>query len=516
MSGKNLNLNTWLMANASPKPIAILALVAFTSFLFNMFLSKTLDTDMHFLIATGREIISNGIPDKNIWIIDSNALIIVQQWLYCVAVAYVDGIGIWGNYLFVLIQLIIFGLILYKFCRNYDLSPVASLFCILISFAIGNSYVFSIRPQLITLILLFLECLALEKWVKTDKWIWLICLPVSTLIEANVHSSMWPMHFAVLLAYIVPSFYYRKANNESILKKWKLLIPTSILMFLSLFINPYGWNGIIYTFRFFTSKTSKYIAVSEHQLPYIISGAGFVIAVSAIMIYYATKHKTLSSVSVNIAAGLLLLMVISIHNQMFSILVIMFLLRDALISFEKNENNKILDSVKNYVYPFLILGIVGGVAISVRTFTSGGFSYYSYIMAMLNPVREYIDANYQEGDHIFTGFNTGAYFEYYGYKKIYMDARPELYTIEFNNEKNIIGDYARICVYGYSRVEDDKPDFVTEEEIENWLDEYDFRYLVVQPREETYLNAYLMMNGDDYRIISDVTSSDVILYERVN
>lgn len=515
MNTKPFNLKQWLNSSVNSKPFALIAVVAFTVYLFDMFLLNVQDTDMHFLIATGREIISNGIPDTNIWIIDSNAQIVVQQWLYCVAVAYFDSIGIFGTYLLVVIQIIIFSVILYKFCRINELSPISSVFCICLSFAIGNTYVFSIRPQLITLILLFLECLALEKWVKTDRWIWLICLPISTLIEVNVHSSMWPMHFAVLLAYVVPSFYYRKANNQSIFRRWKLLIPTSILMFLSLFANPYGWNGIIYTYRFFTSKTSQYISVSEHQLPYIISGAGFVIVVSAILIYYATRHKNISSVSVNIAAGITLLMIISIHNQMFSILVIVFLLRDALISFEKTDNNKILDGVKNYVYPFLVLGIVGGFAVPISVFTKGVNSYYTYTMDKLSPVREYIDSHYQEGDHIFTGFNTGAYFEYYGYKNIYMDARPELYSIEFNKERNIIGDYSRICVYGYSRVKDDKSKIVTEEEISKWLDEYDFQYLVIQSKVETYLNAYLMTR-DDYRIVDDVTSSDVVLYERVN
>ena len=42
----------------------------------------TLDTDGWFLLATGREIVHNGIPFENPWSLDSGQGIIVQQWLH--------------------------------------------------------------------------------------------------------------------------------------------------------------------------------------------------------------------------------------------------------------------------------------------------------------------------------------------------------------------------------------------------------------------------------------------------
>ena len=52
------------------------------------------DSDMYFLIASGREILKNGIPYNNIWTIDSNSAIIIQQWLYDVILAFVDRLYI--------------------------------------------------------------------------------------------------------------------------------------------------------------------------------------------------------------------------------------------------------------------------------------------------------------------------------------------------------------------------------------------------------------------------------------
>ena len=42
----------------------------------------TLDTDGWFLLATGREIVHNGIPFENPWSLDPGQGIIVQQWLH--------------------------------------------------------------------------------------------------------------------------------------------------------------------------------------------------------------------------------------------------------------------------------------------------------------------------------------------------------------------------------------------------------------------------------------------------
>ena len=42
----------------------------------------TLDTDGWFLLASGREIVHNGIPFENPWSLDPGQGIIVQQWLH--------------------------------------------------------------------------------------------------------------------------------------------------------------------------------------------------------------------------------------------------------------------------------------------------------------------------------------------------------------------------------------------------------------------------------------------------
>ena len=78
-------------------------------YLLERLVCSVYDSDMYFLIATGREILENGIPHTNVWTIDSSSGIIVQQWLYDVILAIVDKAGYVGFSLFILSEFCIFA-----------------------------------------------------------------------------------------------------------------------------------------------------------------------------------------------------------------------------------------------------------------------------------------------------------------------------------------------------------------------------------------------------------------------
>ena len=71
------------------------------------FLIISQNTDMFFIIASGKDIL-NGNFYYNTY---TNLPIIHQQWLYSVICALFDKLGIYGHWLFVFIQDIVFYLI---------------------------------------------------------------------------------------------------------------------------------------------------------------------------------------------------------------------------------------------------------------------------------------------------------------------------------------------------------------------------------------------------------------------
>ena len=114
----------------------------------------------------------------------------------------------------------------------------------------------------------------------------------------------------------------------------------------------------------------------------------------------------------------------------------------------------------------------------------------------LYDIVQQIKEDYDPEDHIFTGFNNGAYFEYMGFRNIYIDARPELYTSQFTKDKNILRDYT-MAAYGlvkdpFATEDDPKVRPVTASEMEQWLQDYRFRYILVEPNVESFLYGYLL------------------------
>jgi len=504
----------WINRSINPVVFGILGGILFFIFILNMLRIHVPDSDMYFLIASGREIINKGIIHNNVWTIDSSSGIVIQQWLYCIIVSYVDRFGIYGLYAFVFSEIVLFGLVLFAFFRNCKISRITSLLMICVILTVSQAYLFSIRPEIITIILLLSECIIIEKYQTSNKVFWLALLPVIFFLEINLHASMWPMHLAVILAYFVPSFYCDKVNDRSIFKKKIPLLGAVVASILALFVNPYGIKSIGYPFMIFSAKTSQYVPVLEMQLPYLLSTTSLIIIICCIMIVFAFRKGKLTSVSLHMSLGLMFMSIFMVRNMMFAPVMITFLLRDVFLSFDGFDKTKVvLKEIKNYVYPFIIVGIIAGVVITIITVVRDTESYCEQFASNISSACDYLDNNAKDENHIFTGFNTGAYLEYRGFKNIYIDARPELFTSNFTGGKNILRDYSRICAFGYSRVNDDLPAIVSGEEIDRWLEEYDFDYLIVQPNTERVLFAHLI-STDTYHIVDSASCDEVLLFER--
>ena len=486
----------------SNRSFSIVLILLVVSILLPWIMYDIYDNDMYFLIATGREIRTNGIPYTNIWSIDKSDGFIAQQWLYTVILSIVTDFGPIACSIFVCLELAILGCLITHFFKLKHINNKFIIFSIVIILFYSKLYMFNLRPQLITVILLMIECIGLEHYKISNKPLWLTLLPFSMLLEINLHSSMWPMHYAILFAYIIQIFGLHKSKI-----KITHIIPTIVLMSLVMFINPYGIDNITYTMKTFAANTFSYVAISEIQKPIVLSifGLSIITNIALICIYF----KSISYTTLNITLGITFMMLFSIRNQMFEPIVLMYILSDINVQIKQ-----IIQKIT--VKPTIIVNSV--LIFATTLFTANCLTHISYASITNSTIQkacEYISEKGIENPKVFTGFNTGGYFEWQGFTNVYVDARPELYTSEFTNDKNIIADYSTYCINGIhlDKMQENYNLPVTSEEMYDWFNSYNFDYVYVDNSIEHYLAAF-MLDNTNYQIVDKCTSNKYVLYEK--
>ena len=490
-------------------------------------ITSVYEFDVFFLLATGEEIVKNGIPYENVWTIDRLGFV-AQQWLYDVILYWFYS---WGGRIglicFVAIQCGILAFILQRIlCRMRV--PAAGQFIVLcLTMWLSKEYLFSVRPEAVTLILLAAECHLIEKAYQTNRFRLLYWLPVLTALEVNLHSSMWPFHFCILLAYLVPVFWHDKADNR-MSRMWtsgrKQVVLSTMGMAASLFLNPYGLDGILYLFRSNLAGTFRFINIVEMRMPFILSSHGFMIVVCLGLVLWQFYKGYVPNGVVNMALGFGFLSMLAGRNTMFLLLPLFFLLAGLLKQHEQNGLQHLCSKwYMSWLFGlFLAAGILWqGYLLfpEVPLMFSGLVTEDTYLMGQLSLMCDYMEQEKGKDVRVFTGFNTGAYLEFEGYRQIYMDARPELHMQKLNGKRNVLPAYSRYAMYGVTMQFDrettpsDWLSPVTAEEMEEWLSEYDFEYIIVMPSVEQNLAGW-MMQDDTYQLVGSCSGGGLLLYEK--
>ena len=248
-----------------PKKVLFLALLLFATVVFLLYFTSSFSGDIYFIIASGRDILKDGFSINNP---RSDGFIVVQQWLYCIfaAVLY-DNLGTVGYWLTILLPLSGFLGVTCLYLRKHGVSLFRSLcFCFPL-LMIGRVYLCVARPESLTLMLLVLEMIFLEKYQETRKLGYILLTPVLVVVKMCVHMSMWPVHIAVLLAYSVPMIkqFGLKKDGIGILG----FITSFVLSIGAVFLNPYGTDGFWYLYRFYEDKVTR-LYIAECQSPKLL------------------------------------------------------------------------------------------------------------------------------------------------------------------------------------------------------------------------------------------------------
>lgn len=401
-----------------------------------VFSLKFNDTDLYYLITTGNWILENGtIPSENPFITTPGQGIVIQNWLYCILVAFVyktgGSIGLW---LLQIAFILMSSALVFKFLKRRDI--MGAFFCIFFLTIFRYS---SLRPQFFTFILCMLEILAIEKYNDTGKVSYLYLLPLTTFLEINGHGSYWIMHFVILLPYIVP---VPKLEDTSIKDK-KKLIPPVLLMIASSFLNPYGLEGVLYIFKSLASPALKIITIQEQNAMRITEIYALVLIALIVLMALKIKNKEIDSVTFWMFFGFTILGIAKIKFASMFALGVLFLLRRC-----KAPELKLDAPVVFSLLMVFVLGVFGKEFIvdpeTMKIFDNTALKEGMFIgdFGELDEIADYLDEKDPEAS-ILARFQNSNYFEFRGYT-VYYDARPEIYVKEVTGDKDILGAVEKI------------------------------------------------------------------------
>ena len=458
-----------------------------------LFKSITSASDYYHIMNSGRYIVEHQeIPQYNFEFVEDGYGTIIQQWLYAVALYKIGSLGIIWVGVFTAAQLIMLVALMIRLATKYfNISLKAGILISLISAAFIQPYM-NCRPEMLSIILLLVQCLCVEHYKTNHKAAILYILPVLTLIEINVHAMFWVLHFIYLLPHIVPlnKIFRNKlriSDNEAPLLPFAL--PCA-LMVGSLFINPYGEKAI---FCLLYSRSLNVLPIEEMSAVTVLSVFFSYFLAEIILLGYLYHKRKLNSTTVYMVIGSGLLLMMMVRNIIFlsfgTLYELSCLYRDekiqkaqTFISSIEEKNKKATAALPFVVIAFCGLYTAFSAAIGDTTFLKD--NTFDTLHTPKQAV-EYLIANEPDLSKIrmYTEFNNGAYFLWNGVGKVYGTAKTEPFLKEINGVKDVIKEFAFITFNA------------RKEDLDNFFNEYGFDYAIVS-YDSPSIQVYMEMSPD--------------------
>ncbi len=395
-----------------------------------------LDSDVYFILTEGRTIMESGIPYTHSTTVIANLSVVVQQWLWDALVyCSYSTFGYMGLFALTLAVVILAGCAIYKLLGYSGTDAETRLLVTAIALLLLAGII-SIRPNLLNITILLFELIVLEEYKRTGKVRWLAWLPVMTLLVINLHASMWILNFLFILPYVFPRIKFISFLADMTEREYRVkpLLLIMLPMVATLFINPYGIDGVLYLFRSYGSKLNS-IGVSELADITILSQFGvlFMLALLLYVVNYVGRRKQLAPERAYLYFGLMLIGVTCIRQYVYLVLAIVVLLTCLLENVETARFHDWLNKMPiiclAMMFAFILLLCADLILVDQFEISDDELTPVAAVVYL----EEYAD----ESATVYTTFNSGAYFGWKGYQ-IYIDARPELYMKSINKQEDVI------------------------------------------------------------------------------
>ena len=429
-----------------------------------MVFNQGIDNDSWYVLAEGREIVENGIYYEDPLSMHEGLDVTVQNYGFA-AIFYLlySAFGGVGVYLIMLILNGILMFLIYKICmlisnKNVNLSLVLM---VLTDLLLSHGFI-TTRAQMVSYVILMLLIYILELYVRkgNKKALWWI--PVLSLLQINLHASLWPMILIVIAVYMIdgvrqPRFKYKGY-------KIKPLILVGIASLLVGFLNPYGLKMMTFIF---TSYGVWEANVYINELQSFDLGTGYNILLygviaTVIILYIFGKNKNIRFRYLLLLFGFLALGLNTVKGMSHLILVLLFPMAEVYRDVKIVKWRKQRVAALVWAGVLAILVIVASAPVVIKNANAAGPS--DMMIEAMNVVDVYAGGADKNNLKVYGNFNEGGYVEYRGYKS-YIDPRMEVFLLSNNGKADIFLEFYDLQHGAMDR--------------EAFLEKYDFDYLVI-------------------------------------
>lgn len=464
-------------------------------------ITKIMQNDTFFTIATGNEIIQNGYDNEDHLTWHGNLHFYKLRWAFDVLTATIfNGFGFKGIYIFVLIVGSTIILSLYYILLRRKNSVVLSFIGALISsILITGIWGFTARGQIISYLLLLWEVFCLEQLIETNKKIYYVFLGLISVLIVNFHASVWIMSEILVLPYLaeaILSRFINKTERITIEKiKIKQIIMVIFILFIGSFLSPIGSYTYTYMFKTIGGLSSSFIA--ELQSSEITQTLGLAILITIYAILTLSTKTKIKLRDLLLFLGLFIMAILAKRNLAFLYLIgiipIINLIQEFFNTYDKDD---LLNKFQTFLSKKKIIIILTAIVFITITPNIIARAKESYIDKTKYPVEavKYIKDNLKYEDmKIYNHFDFGSYLEFCNIKA-FVDSRSEIFCKEFNDVE-ILQDWFDVCK---CRVHYD-----------DIFKKYNIDYVLVYNKEgiNTYLNkdsSYDKIYEDEYFSIYNV------------
>lgn len=430
----------------------LLLLVLILIICLNVFskVPKRFQNDTFFTIAIGERVDKYGIEEDEKLVWHKGLEYTNSRWLFDLLVFKIyEHYSFLGIYIFVsicsVLLILLYFYITNKITKNIYLSFLITVF--MIHLIAGC---FTARSLLQSFFLFLLEFYCIEEYISGRKKRYFVLLIIIPIVLVNIHASVFPMYFVIIMPYIVEylcSIIIGKYNNEAkiIIEKNDNVIPLLIIIIVGLlagFCTPPGMAPFTDLFKAMSGESIEII--SELQSINIIEYHEFLfllIIPISIIAFTNTKVKITDCLFI---LGFALLSINTRRCVYFFFLIssicIVRIIKNFINQYSLNLN-RISHKLKVLLYIFVLVVIVQNSILNILdTLKDDYVSIKSYPIDATKYILENVDISNMR---IYNHFNFGSYLEY---KKIpaFIDSRSGIYTPEFNPGVTILSDWKSI------------------------------------------------------------------------
>lgn len=518
----------------------------------------TLQNDTFYTIKIGEHILENGIDMQDPFSIHDIPYT-YPHWLYDVGIYLIfKAGGMLGIYISTIILSCILGLTIYFANKKIVKNDLVSFLLTLGAMYVLSSFI-AARAQLLTYILFTLQILFIEKFIETKKKRYVIGLVIIPIIIANVHLAVWPFYFVPFLPYIAEylialildshlmhkiEFKYRKqkinklaktaGNEEKIIKleeyykereekferfkekqklrrenpykikierkdnvKWLILIM--IICIITGLLTPLGDTPYTYLVKTMQGNTTQ--SINEHLPTVLIQSTSMLAIVAIILTILIFTDTKIRLKDFFMLGGLIVLALMS--KRQISMLVLLGiyslnrLITDLFNKYDPNGTKQFMTIISSFFGKIITILLM--LLFCICLFKSKAGSKFIDKNAYPVEASKYIKENLNvEEIRLYNEYNYGSYLLYEGIP-VFIDSRADLYTPEFNGDKNkdIFTDFIRISSVS-----------VYYEDIFN---KYEITHLIIP--NNTKINLFISRDDNYNELYKD---DNFVIYERLS